>query len=300
MKRWLIIVALIILVFSPLAFFAFSEQGLQLRDESLAFIKPQKPQVPENVELHYDVAYGTHARHKLDIYLPKNKPANRLPVILLVHGGGWYAGDKVSIPTTANADYFTTHGWMLVSINYRLLPEVTVIEQAQDITHAVAYIQKNAAYWNADPQQVHVMGHSSGGHIVALATAQNEWIKHFGGSPWASSVGLDASAYDLVDSMDDDDGFSFFSPIIGTDPAKWPSTSPAHNLKKGMPPLLAVCDRDRTCGHPYRMVKEAEHAKIIFQIQPEALDHFQIVNEFGKDNEYTKKIFAFIQKYKSE
>ena len=297
MKRWIVIISLIGFVFGPLSFLALSDKGLLLRDQALALLPTPKPKVPDGVAPHYDIAYGTHPRQKLDIFLPKNKTVGRLPVILLVHGGGWSAGDKIAMPTTVNSGYLTSHGWMVVSINYRFVPEVSVVEQAQDIMHAVAYIQQSAPHWNANPDQVVVMGHSSGGHLVALATARHEDIKKFGGRSWTSSVALDGSVYDLIRNMARKRSFAFFSPSFGTDPAEWPQASPAHNLKKGMPPLLAVCGRHTTCGHPYAMVEAARKAGVVFEVQPEEIDHYEIGSELGKDNDYTKKVFAFVHKY---
>ncbi|MBK7289651.1 MAG: hypothetical protein IPI78_05040 [Chitinophagaceae bacterium] len=41
-----------------------------------------------------NVAYGTDAQQKMDIYLPANRTATNTKVLILIHGGGWTSGDK--------------------------------------------------------------------------------------------------------------------------------------------------------------------------------------------------------------
>lgn len=50
---------------------------------------------PNNVDTTMiDVAYGSDANQKMDIYLPKNRTTANTKVIVLIHGGAWNAGDK--------------------------------------------------------------------------------------------------------------------------------------------------------------------------------------------------------------
>src|SRR6187431_3268350 len=61
-----------------------------------------------------------HERQVLDIYSPKD--AKNLPVVFWIHGGGWQTGDKSSVQNKPQA--FMVKGFVFVSTNYRLLPDV--------------------------------------------------------------------------------------------------------------------------------------------------------------------------------
>ena len=62
-------------------------------------------------------------------------------------------------------------GIVVVSVNYRLLPLAGVLQQAGDVARAIAFVQKRAAGWQADPARLVVVGHSTGAHLAALLAA---------------------------------------------------------------------------------------------------------------------------------
>lgn len=98
----------------------------------------------------------------LDIYMPpESKEA--VPVILWVHGGGWQHGGK-----GGGQPFLTTHGYAVVSINYRLSQEAKFPAQIEDCKSAVRWIRANAEKYNFDPGRIGVWGSSAGGHLVAL------------------------------------------------------------------------------------------------------------------------------------
>ena len=71
-----------------------------------------------------DIPYveNGHKRHVLDVYTPENPPGKSLPVMFWIHGGGWQAGDKSDVALKPKV--LTERGFVFVSTNYRLLPEV--------------------------------------------------------------------------------------------------------------------------------------------------------------------------------
>jgi acetyl esterase/lipase len=99
----------------------------------------------------------------LDLYLPRkiDKP---LPVVMWVHGGGWFQGDKKVCP----AIDFATHGYAVVSINYRFSQEATYPAQIQDCKAAVRWIRAHAKFYSLDGARIGAWGESAGGHLVAL------------------------------------------------------------------------------------------------------------------------------------
>src|SRR5262245_33161488 len=77
----------------------------------------------EAQDVKRDIPYAepAHARQVLDVYSPRD--AKNSPVVFWIHGGGWQTGDKAAGVQT-KADAFVDKGFVFVSTNYRLLPDV--------------------------------------------------------------------------------------------------------------------------------------------------------------------------------
>jgi hypothetical protein len=80
-----------------------------------------------------------HARHVLDVYAPAD--AKDLPVVFWIHGGGWQSGDKANVQE--KPAWFMEQGFVFVSINHRLLPEVKMEELVGDVAKAFGWMQKH-------------------------------------------------------------------------------------------------------------------------------------------------------------
>ncbi len=115
-----------------------------------------------------NVSYGTHSRNVADVYLPDQRDAST-PVILLVHGGSWFEGDKAIF--TDLAKYLRDRGYAAASINYRLTntPENNVHPaQVNDIGKAIEFISSKAGTWNISGTKFALLGASAGGHLSLL------------------------------------------------------------------------------------------------------------------------------------
>ena len=105
-------------------------------------LRPPVPAAIPGVSIAADIPYvvrpGADQRQtSLDVYIPA--AAAGLPVLMYVHGGGWASGDKDAVG--AKAAYFTAHGFVFVSINYRLIPAAWPAQQAADVAAAVAWVK---------------------------------------------------------------------------------------------------------------------------------------------------------------
>src|SRR5881227_3521883 len=85
-------------------------------------------------QVHRGLAYAEpkNERQKLDVYAPAK--GQKLPVVVWIHGGGWRAGDRSEVHHKPKA--FVDKGYVFVSINYRLVPKVTVKQIAGDVAKA--------------------------------------------------------------------------------------------------------------------------------------------------------------------
>lgn len=143
-----------------------------------------------------NVAYGQHPQQVMDIYFPAKTLTAKTPaaLIVMVHGGAWTIGDKDNAAVVKNkVAYWTKQDWIFISINYRLVPEVTVQQQTRDIAEALIYIQNQAANWHADPKRLVLMGHSAGAHLVSLLSTCPLWLTSQP-QPWRATVALDSAA----------------------------------------------------------------------------------------------------------
>jgi acetyl esterase/lipase len=66
------------------------------------------------------------------------------------------------------ASMMTAHGYLVVSINYRLYPAAQFPAMIQDVKCAVRFLRANAVQYNLDPNRIGAVGVSAGGHLAAL------------------------------------------------------------------------------------------------------------------------------------
>ena len=127
--------------------------------------KRSAPKPPIGVKILRDLQYveGGHERNRLDLYLPE-KAEGRLPVVVWIHGGAWYAGNKDGCPAVP----LTGEGCAVASINYRLSQHAVFPAQIEDCKAAIRWLRANAAKYDLDPDHIGVWGASAGGHLVAL------------------------------------------------------------------------------------------------------------------------------------
>lgn len=132
-----------------------------------------------------DIVYDKSAKDtqytSLDVYVA-DPVEPKSPVMVWVHGGGLVMGDKASSKDLASKpEYFTSKlGFILVSINYRLLPEGLYPTNVQDVADALAWVQNNIAGFSGDPQQIFLMGHSSGAELVAQVATDATFLHKAG------------------------------------------------------------------------------------------------------------------------
>lgn len=130
---------------------------------------------PEGIISHKDIEYLADGNpyHRLDVFYPEGEiPAEGLPVVIDIHGGGWMYATK-----DLNEYYckeIASKGYIVFSISYRLVPDVTVNEQIQDCSSALAWISENMNNYPANANTVMLTGDSAGGQLSAYCTVLNQ------------------------------------------------------------------------------------------------------------------------------
>ena len=242
-----------------------------------------------------DVAYGDAARHKLDVYAPKD--AKGAPIILMVHGGGWTMGDKANTGVYLNkGGHYLAKGYVFISMNYRLVPDVTPIEQAQDVARALRFVQTKAKSWGGDAQRVVLMGHSAGAHLISLVHVDPAFAKDAGASPPLAAVSLDSGAYDVAAIMKFPHSM-FFDQVFGKDKNFWRKASPIHRIVGKPGPMLLVCSsrRKESCAQSRTFQAALVKKKATAEVAAEDLFHRQINVDLGQKGSYTQRVDAFLR-----
>ena len=242
--------------------------------------------LPAGVRVIRNLAYGTDAKQRLDVYLPTH-PLTDAPVIFMVHGGAWRTGDKAMSNVVDNKiARWVPEGIVFISINYRLLPQADPLLQAQDVATALAYAQKNATRWGAGAHQFVLMGHSAGAHLVSLLAADPTLATRRGAQPWLGTVSLDSAAYDIPRIMAAKH-YRFYDKAFGSDPAYWQAASPSQQLQSQQTAFLAICSTqrpDKPCDQAGDFVAQAKSLQIAASLQPEPLTHKEINQQLGLNN----------------
>ncbi len=251
--------------------------------------------LPEGIVLHADQAYGTHPRQRFDVYAPAD--ARQAPLLLLIHGGGWRRGDKgLRTLLEHKLKRWVPRGFIVVSANYRLVPDADPVEQAQDLARALAAVQTRAATWGGDGQRVILIGHSAGAHLAALLSADPARAAAVGVRPWLGSVLLDSGALDVPGILGARH-LPLYDRAFGADPARWQAASPYHALGPAARPMLAVCSTQRAapCPEAERFAVAARAHGVRVDIRREDRSHRDINRLLGDDPVYTEAVERFLR-----
>lgn len=255
--------------------------------------------LPTGTRVLRDLAYGTDAKQRLDVYLPPKvaQGLGKLPVIFMVHGGAWRVGDKAMSRVVDNKlARWSPRGVVFVSVNYRMLPGADPREQAEDVARALGFAQNKAADWGADPAGFVLMGHSAGAHLVSLLNSAPQRAFALGARPWLGTVSLDSAAMDVPAIMQTRH-YRFYDKAFGTDPAFWQETSPLQQLSSGAPPLFAVCSSqrpDKPCPATQRYAEAARRLGGRVEVLEQAASHSALNEDLGKPGAYTEAVEHFM------
>jgi len=274
-------------------------QGLQRSQQA-----PIDPRVWERVDRKIDLPYGTGEREKLDVYIPKSKN-QKLPILISLHGGGWRMGDKNH--QSGKGPAYAQNGVILVNANYGLAPQVVHPEQVLDVAKAIKYTIDHAAEWGGDPQNIYLMGHSAGAHLVDLVATNHRFLKEVGVDPTAIKgvVSLDTASLDLLrrkseDTMEGKHIGKLIEQAFGKEPEKLKDASPTLSIKPGgtYPPFLMYCgEKRKSCLEQHQIfARQLKGVGGKLEVKAVPLSHRDInLASSDTNNAIFKECLAFIK-----
>jgi arylformamidase len=251
-------------------------------------------------KVHRDLGYTEPKsdRQTLDVYAPTE--GNNHLVVVWIHGGGWQAGDKADVQTKPQA--FADKGFAFVSINYRLLPDVTIKQMAGDVAKAIRWTHDHAKDYGGDPDTIFVMGHSAGAQLAALVCTDNSYLKaeKLSLSIIKGCVPVDGDTYDVpmqIQTVEQEraDIYKKFG-----DAESQKALSPVTHVAKGkdISPflILHVADHPETKGQSQRLAKALQEGGVSAKAFPaEGKNHTTINADLGlPDDKPTQALFEFL------
>ena len=122
------------------------------------------------------LSYGPTELEKLDLFKAKQPGA---PVMIYVHGGAWRSGS--SARCHAPAELFHAAGVNYIALDFNNVDEAggSLFPMIDQVRRAVAWVWRNAASFDADPERIYVFGHSSGAHLTGNILT-TDWEGQYG------------------------------------------------------------------------------------------------------------------------
>ncbi|MEZ6134094.1 MAG: alpha/beta hydrolase [Pirellulaceae bacterium] len=254
-----------------------------------------------------------HQRHVLDLYGPDVARQERLPVMFWIHGGGWQAGDKSDVALKPKV--LTDRGFVFVSTNYRLLPEVPMEVLIGDVASSLGWVHRHIAEYGGDPQRIFVGGHSAGAQLAALICTDDRYLKKEG-VPFSSLKGcipVDGDTYDIPkiimtaehrQALYGGKMFTFgHRQKFGNDPVKHVDFSAVTHVAKGksIPPflLLYFSGNPDTRAQAMRLESVLKAAELpAHAFGKSDSNHSRLNNELGNpDDPATKEFLEFLDRW---
>lgn len=262
----------------------------------------------ENVTRDIPYSEPANERQTLDVHAPDG--AKNLPVVFWIHGGGWQAGDKADVKTKPRT--FMDKGFVFVSTNYRLLPDVDMGTLIGDVAKSFRWVRDHIAEYGGDPRRVLVGGHSAGAQLAALLCTDERYLKAEGISfdVLIGCVPVDGDTYDVPAIIETDETrrrvhgqpqpkFGHREKF-GNDPDKHRGFSAvAHVAKgKGIPPflILHVAGSPDTSAQAFRLGAVLKDAGIPTKVFGAKDTHHVLLNDnLGSPGDpATKALLEFV------
>lgn len=252
-----------------------------------------------------DIVYAKWGKRALllDVYGPEAKPDGRLPVVIVVHGGGWGKGSHKNYRSLAIN--LAKRGFFTIAVEYRLSGEAPLPAAIYDLKACVRWTRANADKYPFDPNAIGITGGSAGGHLSAITAVTNDDLRFEGTAnhlEYSSEINAVLSFYGPFRWI--------FSKALGTrieGRITGNDVYPDHHIRQGakFPPLLCINEaygreshenwgestvqwiKENKAGEADFFILDAPHGFLNFSpFQEKAIDHaekfFRRVFEYQK------------------
>lgn len=216
---------------------------------------PALPILPNGISEKKNIVYTAYGKRELhlDLFSPTKIHSEKLPAVILVHGGGWRSGDRTMEEPMAQE--LAASGYVTATVEYRLSPEAKYPAAIYDLKSVIRWLRANAENYHIDTTMVAAYGCSSGGHLVSLLGTTNG-NDTFEGDGWnlvrSSELQAVINIDGIVDFTDpaesgkdvDPDkpsvGKLWFGFSFNEKPELWAEASPINYVDQKTPPFIFI------------------------------------------------------------
>lgn len=128
----------------------------------------------EGLKEHRDIPYKNRSEKELlmDIFEPVVDEGVELPVIINIHGGGLIDGNKNL--SVGFCRQLAKRGYIVFSLEYRLIPDVRVYEQFDDVCAGMDCIGSKLVDFNVDFRRIYLVAESAGAYLASYVAAMKK------------------------------------------------------------------------------------------------------------------------------
>jgi acetyl esterase/lipase len=208
---------------------------------------------------------------RLDVYHPVNSP--NFPTLVWFHGGGLKGGRR-DLP-----EKLKNQGIAVVSVDYRLYPNVKCPVYIDDAAASVAWTFENIEKYGGNPDLIFISGHSAGGYLTSIIGLDKSWLSKYNVDTDKIAGLIPFSGHTITHfTIREEWGIPGTQPVID-------KYAPLYHIRKDAPPLILITgDRNLEMLGRYeenaylmRMMKVAGHKNTeLYEIQ--GFNHGQMLN----------------------
>jgi acetyl esterase/lipase len=248
-----------------------------------------------------DITYNAEHKLQLDIYSPK-KTSRPKEVFVFIHGGRWNSGRKEQYKFLG--DRMARKGVVTVVMDYRLSPLIAYRGMTADVASALKWVKENITSYGGDSNKIFVSGHSAGGHLAAMVSADNSYFDSLKiPNPIRGTILIDAFGLDMFKFLSNDkyEKDKTYYAMFTSTPQTWKDGSPIYKLREGMGPFLIYVG-----GKTYPSITESNNdfLSAIKKYQPDTQlitvknkKHVAMISQFlNTGNRAYKEIIKFMEK----
>jgi arylformamidase len=254
-----------------------------------------------NVKYKWDIFYTEKqdSLQSLDVYW--NSELENAKVLLFVHGGGWLSGDKKQYREMAAS--LAGNGMTVVLVNYRLSPQVKFPAHTEDVAAAINWTYTFVNKYNGDKENIYLMGHSAGAHLISLIVCDERYLEKYDLEPSNIAGIITISGVFEIKPQEGGATEKYLGMVFGNDESIWEKASCKTYIdkttKNKLPAFLISWGREEDeliVNESKNIIEEFKSAGIKFQSYVfKGKDHYTFINELKeKESDFFQKVMRFI------
>lgn len=261
-------------------------KNVEKHADKITLLLEENSRIPEDLDICFDLEYRGKDSNTLyaDVFRQKNIKGKKLPVIVFVHGGGLFVGNRKV--NRIFCEVIARLGYLVFSIDYRLLSQADGIGEISDVCSGLEYVTACAKDYVGDLNRVILMGESAGAYLALYASVVAnsdifEGVIEKSGN-LCKVAGLCCFSGMFYVTRNDPIGFVYKKDMFGAkirDKAFMKLTDPGNaDIISRLPPVFLVSSRGDflkiyTLKYAKALKKEGHVHKLIYYDKAEHLRH---------------------------